>query len=144
MSNKTTKPVVNYLSIRQPMAWAIIAGHKDIENREWPTNIRGRILIHAGKSTQWFDDYCAFIRKKGVKKIPSKEDLDFGVIIGSVEIVDCVEKHKSKWYDEDFYGFVLAKPKKLKKPIPMRANAKMQRVPDDVLKKLKRLNPGFL
>jgi len=100
MKTKTKTPVVNYLSIRQPMAWAIIAGHKDIENRDWPTNIRGRILIHAGKSTQWFDGYCAAIQKRGVKRIPSKEDLDFGMIIGSVEIVDCVEKHKSKWYND--------------------------------------------
>lgn len=37
------------LSILQPWAWLITAGHKDIENRRWWTNYRGPFLIHAGK-----------------------------------------------------------------------------------------------
>lgn len=37
------------LSIRQPWAWLIINGGKDIENRDWPTKFRSRILVHAGK-----------------------------------------------------------------------------------------------
>lgn len=35
------------LSIRQPWAWLILHGGKDIENRSWNTNFRGRFLIHA-------------------------------------------------------------------------------------------------
>ena len=38
------------LSIRQPWAWLIVNGHKDIENRDWPTNFRGRLLVHAGQT----------------------------------------------------------------------------------------------
>lgn len=26
------------LSIRQPWAWLVVQGYKDIENRDWPTN----------------------------------------------------------------------------------------------------------
>ena len=37
------------LSIRQPWAWLIVNGHKDIENRSWPTRFRGPVLIHAAK-----------------------------------------------------------------------------------------------
>jgi len=29
------------LSIRQPYAWLIIHGYKDIENRTWGTRVRG-------------------------------------------------------------------------------------------------------
>ena len=29
------------LSVRQPWAWLIVAGHKDIENRKWRTSYRG-------------------------------------------------------------------------------------------------------
>ena len=36
------------LSIRQPYAWAIIKGAKDVENRTWRLNYRGRLYIHAG------------------------------------------------------------------------------------------------
>ncbi len=37
------------LSIRQPWAWHILHSGKDIENRDWPTRFRGRVLIHASK-----------------------------------------------------------------------------------------------
>ncbi|MCP4687042.1 MAG: ASCH domain-containing protein, partial [Desulfobacterales bacterium] len=37
------------LSIRQPWAWLIANGYKDIENRSWRTSFRGEFLIHAGK-----------------------------------------------------------------------------------------------
>ena len=128
-----------YLSVRQPYAWAIIAGIKDVENRSWLTKIRGRIFIHAGMNKHELVDKMDHLRRNGVKKIPKEEDMTFGAIIGSVEIVDCVEKHGSKWYEGNI-GFLLAKPKKLKVPVSMKANAKMQRVPSGVLKKIKRLN----
>ena len=38
------------LSVRQPWAYAIIYALKDIENRGWPINYRGDILIHAAKT----------------------------------------------------------------------------------------------
>ena len=36
------------LSIRQPWAWLILNGYKDLENRTWRTDYRGPLLIHAG------------------------------------------------------------------------------------------------
>ena len=33
--------------IRQPWAWLIVHGFKDIENRSWSTQYRGRLLIQA-------------------------------------------------------------------------------------------------
>ena len=41
------------LSIRQPWAWLIVNGYKDIENRNWRTNFRGRVYVHAGKRPDW-------------------------------------------------------------------------------------------
>ena len=38
------------ISIRQPWAWLIVHGYKDVENRTWATKHRGPILIHAGKT----------------------------------------------------------------------------------------------
>jgi hypothetical protein len=46
------------LSIRQPWASLILLAGKNIENRTWPTNTRGRILIHAAKGMTW-DDYLS-------------------------------------------------------------------------------------
>jgi hypothetical protein len=123
-----------YLSVRQPYAWAIVSGIKDVENRSWLTNIRGRIFIHAGKNKDGVDDGMDDPRGKGVRKLPKEQDLVFGAIIGSVEIVDCVEKHGSKWFAKGNFGLLLEKPRTLKVPVSMKANAKMQRVPERVLK----------
>jgi len=43
------------LSVRQPWAWLIVNGHKDVENRTWSTQHRGDILIHAsaGRLDTW-------------------------------------------------------------------------------------------
>lgn len=38
------------LSIRQPHAWLIVHGIKDVENRTWATTHRGPTLIHTGKT----------------------------------------------------------------------------------------------
>ena len=41
------------LSIRQPWAWLIVNGYKDVENRTWAAHrsmIGQRFLVHAGKS----------------------------------------------------------------------------------------------
>lgn len=37
------------LSLRQPWAWAVVHGYKDVENRSWSTKHRGPLLIHASK-----------------------------------------------------------------------------------------------
>lgn len=38
------------ITIKQPWAWLIASGIKDIENRTWPTKFRGRVLIHASQN----------------------------------------------------------------------------------------------
>lgn len=95
------------LTIKQPWAWLIVAGHKDIENRNWPTKFRGRFIIHA--SRHWSPSGARFARKLGIE-LP--DDLPRGGIIGSAELVDCVTEHESPWF-EGRYGFVLAKPQAL-------------------------------
>jgi len=40
---------VKALSVRAPWWWAILHLGKDIENRDWSTNYRGKIYLHAGK-----------------------------------------------------------------------------------------------
>lgn len=104
------------LSIRQPWAWLIIHGGKDIENRDWPTQKRGRILVHAGKGMTRadYDDACAFAYRCGLNNnlIPLPEDLPRGGIVGSIEIVNCVERSPSPWF-QGRYGFVLRRPQGL-------------------------------
>lgn len=101
------------LSIRQPWAWLIIHGGKDIENRSWHTKFRGRFLVHAsgGMTSREFDDACSFCRARGLP-MPERGNLARGGIIGSVELVDSVEHSTSPWYMGD-KGFVLRDPQPL-------------------------------
>ncbi|MCC7082192.1 MAG: ASCH domain-containing protein [Burkholderiales bacterium] len=107
------------LSVRQPWAWLIIHAGKPIENRDWYTRVRGRVLIHASKgmTRDEYDDACAFAHHCGVNTnlIPLPAELQRGGIIGSVEIIDCVTVHSSPWF-VGFHGFVLRDPR----PLPFR------------------------
>lgn len=92
------------ISIRQPWAWLITQGHKDIENRTWSTKYRGSILIHAAKGYDKKDwDFAEEIL--GVI-VPSPSAILLGGIIGRAEIVDCVTRHSSMYFHGP-YGFVL-------------------------------------
>lgn len=95
------------LSIRQPWAYAILHLGKDIENRTRNTKHRGTILIHASKT---IDKEAIEEFKKAGYELPDK--FETGGIVGSVQIVDCVEQHNSKWFTGP-KGFVLANPTKL-------------------------------
>lgn len=112
------------LSIRQPWAWLILHAGKDIENRSWPTNVRGRVLIHAAKGmtrAEYGDAMYEMWASHGTQILPSFEDLARGGIVGSVLITDCVHWTErsprgsaplSKWFVGP-YGFVLANPEPL-------------------------------
>lgn len=104
------------LSIRQPWAWLILNAGKNIENRQWPTKVRGRVLVHAAKgmTRDEYDDACVFADRCGVNtnSIPLPVELQRGGIVGSVEIVDCVTSHRSSWF-VGHYGFVLRDPRPL-------------------------------
>ena len=101
------------LSIRQPWAWLIVNGYKDIENRDWPTRYRGPVLIHAGK-TMTNDDYddAAYHAFKLGLDVPDRSDLERGGVVGRAIITDCVDASDSPWFFGR-YGFVLAKQEKL-------------------------------
>ena len=92
------------LSIRQPWAWLIVAGHKDIENRGWPTKFRGEFYVHAGKAQPTESDLSVIETLYSVKI--DRSALQYGGIIGAAELIDCVESHPSKWFEGEF-GFVL-------------------------------------
>lgn len=107
------------LSIRQPWAYKIIFGGKDIENRSWKTPYRGPILIHASKTPD-----------KNFGWNPGL--MPTSCIIGIIDLVDCVEYSKSRWFQGP-YGFVLANPRPFSKPIPAKGKLKLYSVPDELI-----------
>ncbi|MCL8268367.1 hypothetical protein [Leptospira weilii] len=109
------------LSIQQPWAWLIIRPDlpdpkdraiawnnkeiKDVENRNWKTNFRGRFLIHA---SQKFDHEGLEYIQKNYKLClrMTVNDFDFGCIIGASILSDCVEHSDSKFFFGK-YGYIL-------------------------------------
>ena len=99
------------LSVRQPWAWLIVNGWKNIENRVWYGSFRGRVLIHAsqGMTREEYEACLLFVAGFAPtleKKIPTSDMLERGGIVGSAVILDCVKSHDSEWFCGP-YGFVL-------------------------------------
>jgi hypothetical protein len=96
------------LSIRQPWAWAIIAGHKKFENRKWQTPYRGSLLIHAGKEMRQsdFEKMLRYAREDGFAP-PRMAQLERGGIIGHVDIL--TDGKGNKWFSGP-YGWWLENP----------------------------------
>jgi len=114
------------LSIRQPWAWLICAGYKDIENRNWRIELPSRIYVHAaqkpdvkGAWSLWSNSTLLNLLDDFAKvHIPNLATFwNTSAIIGEVDITDCVTESKSVWF-EGRYGFVLANPTLYDKPIP--------------------------
>jgi hypothetical protein len=99
------------LSIRQPWAWLIVQGIKDIENRTWPTEFRGRFLVHASRrvdvaSMDLVREACL---AEGIE-LPA--ELLTGGVVGEAVILDCVTSSESEWF-EGPYGFVIGRAREL-------------------------------
>ena len=116
------------LSVKQPWAYLIAAGIKDIENRIWkcPEKYIGeRVLIHASAkctmdirmfkniTSQQLDQVYKIADSLG----QNFEAIKCGAIIGSIEIVDCVVNHPSVWAEKGVYNWELANPILFDEPI---------------------------
>jgi len=111
------------LSIRQPWAELIIRGIKVVENRSWSTEHRGPMAIHAART---FDlnlndpeerkEYEYLRDEYGI----DKDALVYGALVGTVEVVEVTKQVKSKWHVQGNWGWYLANPKRLEKPVQMR------------------------
>jgi hypothetical protein len=121
--------------IRQPWAWLIVNGFKDIENRTWATRYRGKLLIQASAtrpSKQELEEIRAVARKRGVK-LP--EEFEYGGIIGSAWLEDCVMTSRSKWF-EGPKGWALSNPKRLRF-VPLKGQLGLFDPPPRVLARIK-------
>lgn len=148
------------LSVRQPWAWAIANGNKDVENRSRLTKYRGPIAIHASLTWDSDGETSPVVRAawdQFVRNLPRlnahhgplrKESLwmGFGAVIGVAEIVGC-HLHGdpdipcaaadatwpcSPWAVHGQWHWELANARPLPKPIPARGALGLWRMPGDV------------
>ena len=115
-------PYALALSVRQPWAWALCAGQKDIENRTWLTDYRGTIWIHAASkpldpiALQWVAAHCH-------ARLPP--DWTTGALIGSVHLTDIAPTSPSPWYIPGHYAWIVTRPRLLRTPIPVRGGRRL-------------------
>jgi hypothetical protein len=92
------------LAVRQPWAWAIVYGLKDIENRVARAVTMGgmkprriAILASKGMGKEEYEDTASFMAGLGVIAPPPLE-LKRGGIIGAVTVTAIVSEHDSPWF----------------------------------------------
>ncbi|WP_169165121.1 hypothetical protein [Cellulomonas taurus] len=146
--------------MKQPWAWAIIHGQKDVENRVQSLGrYRGPVAIHAGASfapEAWRSPVLAEVaRRFGISRETAVGlDLPTRCVIGVVDLVDEHRGHNSEmdrlravrscfrpgvpygpcspWAMSDHHHLVLANPRPLPRPIPATGRLGLWR-PDDAL-----------
>jgi len=81
------------ITVRQPWASAIIWGGKNVENRSWPTDYRGPLVIHAAKklSPSFEVEFCKSLGIDYAEAAALR-----GHVLGMVDLVDCVELDHEK------------------------------------------------
>lgn len=104
------------LSVKNPYAYLICAGLKDIENRSRITNRRGRILIHS-TAKPYNTQVTQVLTPEQFESLPFQEQqlllqntFTYSAIIGEVEIVDCIKNSSSIWAIPGQYHWVLKNP----------------------------------
>ncbi len=98
------------LSVQNPWSYLICRGLKDVENRSWPTDYRGRLYIHSsgspmttaeakhelGASVLGDSPEVRSWLQEGMSKGVTEPWLTSRTIIGHVELVDCVRDSTSR------------------------------------------------
>lgn len=127
------------LTIRQPWAWLILHGGKDVENRTWPPAEYGPLLIHAGKSwAQGMIGSCQQSNKPGSFLLGGEEHsyplgLVRGAVVGIVRVWACEQASVSPWAESGMWHWHLCDPLAFSEPVFWRGRQRLFDVPVDDL-----------
>ncbi|PXY31113.1 ASCH domain-containing protein [Prauserella muralis] len=101
------------LSIRQPWAALILAGHKPVENRTWGTRWRGVLLLHAGQRP---DPHATTLAARyGITSPPTGAYLGTAVLADVHHDRDC--GGCTAWSEPGVWHWVLTHPRAFAEPI---------------------------
>lgn len=132
------------ISIHQPWAWAIVSGHKKIENRSWKTSYRGDLLIHSTANVnqlgvKWIENVTNL---KVPKYLPTKsiigkvtlEDISFnGAFLGWD---DKLKQQERLWGFYDFEHWLFLNNYQFKNPIEIQGQQSLWVPPKNMFKNI--------
>ena len=102
---KKNQEVWNCLSVRQPHAWAIMVGAKDVENRKRRCYYLGQLYIHAGLTedvdaveeiTERVAAHLGISAGAARTRYRRHRERGLGAIIGHVQMFGCAVSHESE------------------------------------------------
>ena len=114
---------VKCLVVRQPWAWALVVGAKDVENRSWTTDYRGPIVIQASAAKTIVNQ----VNSSSELPLPPM-DFDYGSLIGVVDLLDVVplsEPLESNRWAWGPYCWKVGNARRFAKPIPAKGKLKL-------------------
>lgn len=118
------------LSVRQPWAYLILEGGKNVENRTWRTGYRGPLLIHASRTIEG----SMAIRSDGKLIECPVLKLHTGKIVGMVELVNCyLPDMENPWAEPGMWHWLLEDPLPFPEPIPYRGHQGLFEIPDELV-----------
>ena len=133
------------ITVRQPWAWAIMCGLKDVENRSRNIagNYRGPLVIHAGLA-KFEQDNMASRAHRDAHGTELSTVVHFGAALGVVDLIDVHESGEqgactwdeslcSEWAMVGGLHLLLINPRPFAKPIPYRDKLGLWEFPDDLL-----------
>jgi hypothetical protein len=90
------------LTIREPWAWLIGCGYKDVENRSWSSTSRGRTLIHAASQMADDESYARAVKLAesfGII-VPEREWFEprLGTIVAVTSLSKMMHRSPSSWF----------------------------------------------
>jgi len=122
----------------------IVRAGKDVENRTWPTKVRGWIAIHSSSKLEAEEvraacDHMAGFIPKFSHRIFTAEARSYptGAIVGVAALVGCVTSSDSPWFVGP-YGFVLRQAIALPEPFPLKGQLGFWEVPQSVELRIER------
>lgn len=133
------------LTVKQPAASLILLGIKSIENRTWQSPYTGRIAIHASKNND--PEIWRLMREQCEANGVPFPDIEFpyGSLLGTVGLYGAIYENVDgeidgygnfsaemlRWWQRDFYGWVLKKPIPAPAPIPWQGALGLWKIPKD-------------
>ena len=115
------------LAVRQPWAWAIISGAKNVENRTWKTDYRGPIIIQASATKTVVNQLI----KTGGSALPAIT-FTYSSLIGVVDLLDVVplsEELETNPWAWGPYCWSIANPRHFPEPIPAKGKLNLYTLP---------------
>ena len=129
--------VTRALTVRQPWAFAIAAGAKDVENRSWPTAHRGWLAIHASSTPADAAEgaRCAQLLAAAGVAPPAAPQLPRSAVVAVVFVHDVLPPQRpvaSAWAQRGCFHWLLRDARALGAPVPCAGQKNVWALSDDV------------